>query len=165
MDIEDLIYYWYGDSENGANLMRLYDELYPKIKDDITRNATFYPLGYAIGSLYTAKKEMDDRNIINSDNYYHRLGMSQIGQEAKQTPATLLWGELLGLAKEGYDFGKKTIKGDNIFDTLKDNWKDMKNNNEALYWGLTNPNKNNRIWLRDLDINSNIWKSNETSRK
>lgn len=42
---------------------------------------------------------------------------------------------------------------------LKDSGKDMKNNYEGVVYGLQNPDKSCRIWLNDLDINTNTWRN------
>ena len=131
--------------------------LWDKIKDEVVRNATFYPVGYAIGSLHAAKQEMDGVNKKGYDNYAHRLGMAQIGQESNRTPAAYMWGDMLGQVKEMYDLDKKTLQGNNIIDTIGDGMKDLGNNDEGLNWGRNNPDKNPRSWLKNLDYKHNVW--------
>ena len=129
------------------NIMKKAYEDYPVVK-----------IGDAAGTLYAAKKEMDKANLINSDNYYHRLGMCLNGQKGLDSAIySLGW----GLLKEGYDIARKTYNGNNLADTLTDSFKDMQNNVEGLRYGLTNPDKSCRIWLNDLDINTNSWKTDE----
>ena len=129
------------------NIMKKAYEDYPVVK-----------IGDAAGTLHAAKKEMDKTNLINSDNYYHRLGMCLNGQKGLDSAIySLGW----GLLKEGYDIARKTYNGNNLADTLTDSFKDMQNNVEGLRYGLTNPDKSCRIWLNDLDINTNSWKTDE----
>lgn len=114
-----------------------------------------YAIGYAYSMLNNAKKEMEKKNVINSDNYYHRLGMcdaSQIGGNG------YLAGLGLGVLKELYDFIVKTKDGIPVKDILSDSYKDMKNNIEGANYGLNNPDKSCYKWLENLDINDNTWK-------
>ena len=48
---------------------------------------------------------------------------------------------------------------ENIKKHGKDSLKDLYNNYEATVYGLTNPDKDCRIWLKDLDINTNTWRN------
>ncbi len=111
-------------------------------------------------TLKDAKKEMEQHNLINGDNYYHRLGMCRIGQMGGVgSVLSPRIGEALGWAKEAHDIYKKSIKGNAPWcDTLLDSFKDLNNNYESMDWGLKNPDKDCRIWLKDLDINSNTWR-------
>ncbi len=43
-------------------------------------------------------------------------------------------------------------------DAGKDSYKDMENNFEGLHYGLTNSEEDCKTWLRDLDMEKNIWK-------
>ena len=117
-----------------------------------------YPFGYSLGMLVQAKRDMDKANLINSDNYYHRLGMAQIGQEANNIPGLYPAGKFWGYAKEGLDITKKVLEGQPFLEILKDSQKDLNNNDESLNWGLNNPNASVRKWLGGLDINTNTWK-------
>ena len=61
--------------------------------------------------------------------------------------------------KEAKDIYDKSIKNDRPWkETLQDSWKDMRNNWEGLNWGLNNPDENCRIWLNDLDYQTNRWR-------
>lgn len=135
------------------NIMAKAFEDYPTVK-----------MGDAAGTLYAAKKELNQRNLINGDNYYHRLGMCLNGQKGLESSLYSLFGGLLNEAK---DVGLKSydaLKSDKPFwpsfwEILKDSGKDMKNNFEGSFWGLQNPDKSCRIWLKDLDINTNSWRN------
>lgn len=113
-------------------------------------------MGDTAGTLYAAKKEMDKRNLINGDNYYHRLGMCLNGQKGSPSAAYSFAG---GLLKEGIDIAKKTWKGQPMAEIFSDSGKDLQNNWEGIQYGLKNPNKSCRMWLNDLDINTNTWKN------
>ncbi len=114
--------------------------------------------------LHAAKQDMDAHNLINSDNYYHRLGMCLNGQKGIDTA---LYSFAAGLAKEGYDLAIKNyddyknnnFSWKNFKNHVKDSMKDIKNNYESSIYGLTNPDENCRVWLKDLDINTNKWKN------
>jgi hypothetical protein len=107
---------------------------------------------------------MEQHNLINGDNYYHRLGMCLNGQKDAETA---VYSFVDGFAKEGYDFVIKNYKDiktnnfswENIKKHGKDSLKDLYNNYEATVYGLTNPDKDCRIWLKDLDINTNTWRN------
>jgi len=123
-----------------------------------------YGLGYAMSILISAKKEMEKENLINGDNYYHRLAMCEIGKQAQKEniPYSLLGGFVGGILKEGYDFTKKNIfKENKMKNIFNDSIKDMNNNIEGLNFGLNNSKKSCRDWLRNLDIKTNSWKKNE----
>ena len=137
-------------------LMADYKEIVKNIMKKAYEDYPVVKIGDAAGTLHAAKKEMDKANLINSDNYYHRLGMCLNGQKGLDSAIySLGW----GLLKEGYDIARKTYNGNNLADTLTDSFKDMQNNVEGLRYGLTNPDKSCRIWLNDLDINTNSWKN------
>ena len=140
------------------DIQNIDDHYIKRLADFMYKNFSFYPIGYSVGILKEAKNEMDAANVINSDNYYHRLGMALLGQESEMVPAIRPWAEILGYSKEVYDVWKKTRQGKPLAKTLLDSIKDLKNNYEALDWGLTHPQENSRIWLKDLDINSNTWR-------
>lgn len=136
-------------------------QYYPIVKNTgkiLYENSPPYVFGYSLGMLSQAKKDMDNANLINSDNYYHRLGMAQIGQEANNIPGLYPAGKIWGYIKEGIDIPKKVFQGVPLSEILKDSKKDLNNNNESLNWGLQNPNASARMWLKDLDINTNTWK-------
>ena len=136
-------------------------QYYPIIENTgkiLYENLPLYPLGYSLGMLLQAKKDMDKANLINGDNYYHRLGMAQIGQQANNIPGLYPAGKFWGYAKEGFDITKKVLEGQPFLEILKDSQKDLHNNDESLNWGLNNPNTSVRMWLKDLDINTNTWK-------
>ena len=136
-------------------------QYYPIIENTgkiLYENLPLYPLGYSLGMLLQAKKDMDKANLINGDNYYHRLGMAQIGQQANNIPGLYPAGKFWGYAKEGFDITKKVLEGQPFLEILKDSQKDLHNNDESLNWGLNNPNASVRMWLKDLDINTNTWK-------
>ena len=80
-----------------------------------------------LGILYNAKREMDRRRSNGLDNYYHRLGMCEVGQQAPYNSFYPLMGVLGGVAKESYDVFKKTKDGMPLSETLTDSYKDMKN--------------------------------------
>ncbi len=120
-------------------------------------NYPTYKMGDAFGTLYATKKDMDRHNLINGDNYYHRLGMCLNGQKGLDSA---LYSFGAGMLKEGLDLYKKSVKGNNAWKrSLSDSFKDMKNNYEGTIYGLTNPDKNCRLWLNDLDVNTNEWKN------
>ena len=124
---------------------------------DILRGAFYdYPvvkMGDAFGTLYAAKKEMDDVNKEGYDNYAHRLGMCLNAQKGAESAA---YSATLGLLKEAKDIVQKIPKK-GIKEALKDSVKDLKNNAEGLYYGLTNPEQSCRIWLKDLNYGENKW--------
>lgn len=65
----------------------------------------------------------------------------------------------LGIAKEAKDLYDKSIRGNKPWrESLADSYKDMKNNIEGLKYGLKNPDKPCRIWLKNLDYRTNKWK-------
>lgn len=111
-------------------------------------------------NLKQRKRDMDNANLIGGDNYYHRLAMCENAQKGLPHVVTSLGG---GIVKEARDIYCKTIgkcdKETSFINALKDSYKDMGNNIEGLYWGLTNPNGNCKIWLEDLDMGSNTWKN------
>ena len=111
-------------------------------------------------NLSKKQTEMKKSDLVGGDNYYHRLAMCENAQKGLHHVITSLGG---GIAKKGKDiFCKSTGWCDNettLLDALKDSYKDMGNNIEGLYWGLTNPNGNCKIWLEDLDIGSKTWKN------
>ena len=114
-----------------------------------------------ISMLYDTMKEMERANLINGDNYYHRLGMCKMGQKNTKNPFYLPIATLAGTAKEAYDIAKKTLNDEvPMSDTLYDSYKDMKNNVEGFYYGVTHPEQDCREWLDDLDIKTNTWKTN-----
>ena len=58
------------------------------------------------------------------------------------------------------DLYNKSIKGNKPWkESLSDSLKDLQNNYEGTFYGLTNPDENCRVWLKDLDINTNKWKN------
>ena len=96
---------------------------------------------------------------IDGDNYYHRLEMHDAGTLGL---SGALAGFAGGLAKEGYDLYSKSLKGDMPWrESLSDSYKDMKNNIEGLFRGLTHPDENGINWLKNLDIKTNTWKKYE----
>ena len=111
-------------------------------------------------TLKDAKQEMDRINMVGYDNYAHRLAMCRIGQMgASGSILSPRIGEILGLGKEAYDIYNKSVKGSRPWSkTLYDSFKDLNNNYESLNWGLNNPDKDCRIWLKDLDFRENEWK-------
>ena len=94
------------------------------------------------------------------DNYYHRLGMCEVGQRVgKGDIMAPTKGFSLGMLKEAYDIYNKSVVGDMPWsESMQDSYKDMKNNMEGLSWGLNNPYKDCRVWLSNLDWKNNIWK-------
>ncbi len=133
-------------------------------------------------ALLKAKAEMDDAGLINGDNYYHRLGMCNIGQlEGISETRKRNVSKMLGGLKEANDFYKKVIAKiprnpqalkemrDNPIEMLAfilhstgdiyDSKKDMQNNKEGLNYGLNNLDKSCREWLEDLDYKNNKWKN------
>ena len=111
-------------------------------------------------TLKDAKQEMDRINMAGYDNYAHRLAMCRIGQMgASGSILSPGIGLGLGVLKEAKDIYDKSIKNDRPWkETLQDSWKDMRNNWEGLNWGLNNPDENCRIWLNDLDYQTNRWR-------
>lgn len=134
-------------------------QYYPIVKKAIPA----YIVGETLGSAYPVyknltlrQKQMKRENIINNDNYYHRLGMHEAGSLGLGGAIAGLGG---GLIKEGVDLYDKSVKGDMPWrESLSDSYKDMQNNVEAVFRGLTHPNEDARIWLKDLNINTNTWK-------
>ncbi|MBQ8870697.1 MAG: hypothetical protein IJ019_04905 [Alphaproteobacteria bacterium] len=129
------------------------------IWDNTLSNYPTYKMGDAFGTLHATKRDMDmdKHNLINGDNYYHRLGMCLNGQKGLDS-AIYSFGA--GILKEGIDLYKKSIKGNQPWKkSLSDSFKDIKNNYEGTFYGLTNPDENCRVWLKDLDINTNTWKN------
>lgn len=110
-------------------------------------------------TLVDAQDEMKKVNKDGYDNYAHRLAMCRIGQMGGE--GSILSpdiGLILGLLKEVDDVRLKSIKGDMPWaESLSDSWKDIKNNYQALNYGLTHPDENCRIWLNNLDYKNNKW--------
>ena len=98
------------------------------------------------------QKEMNRLRLIDSDNYFHRKGMCEVAQNGMGDAAIGFSG---GIAKEAADFIKKTARGDPIFDTIKDNLKDIGNNWQGIVYGVMNPDKDCKVWLEDLDWRNN----------
>ena len=140
-----------------------------KIANMTWNNYTDYnPLrrvGETLGTLHSAKQEMDQMHKDGYDNYAHRYGMYNNAQDGIDK-AVYTFGA--GIAKEGWDFLRKipfngefwsqSNKLKKIGDTLQDNWKDIKNNYEAVKSGLQNPKTDGRLWLKDFDYETNTWK-------
>ena len=132
------------------------------LKDYILEAIPTYQASNALTSLYNAKKELDSKNEKGYDNYAHRLGMCEsaqtgsIGATVGLSIGTLLEAKDL-IGKTFGVFGNKKI---GFKEALKDSKKDMNNNVEGVIYGLTNPEKECRIWLMDLDKGTNTWKEN-----
>lgn len=94
-------------------------------------------------------------NQPHADNYAHRYADAKIGQQGK---AAATAGFAIGVGKELVDITHKILRGDNIKETLKDSYKDMKNNLDGLKWGLQHPNQDPHEWLAELDLDSNTFK-------
>lgn len=123
-----------------------------------------YVLGETIGTAYPVYKilklrqeQMKRANLINGDNYYHRLGMHDAGTLGVGGALSGLAG---GLAKEVVDFKNKVIDGnEKVLPVLKDCWKDIGNDIDGLFRGLTHREENGINWLNNgFDINTNTWK-------
>lgn len=116
-------------------------------------------MGDALGTLFAAKKEMDYVKEDGYDNYAHRLAMCLNAQKGLDSAAYSL---ALGVGKELKDIACKTTglcdRKTTFLDALKDSKKDMKNNIEGIVYGLTNPDKSCRIWLKDLNYGDNTWR-------
>lgn len=144
-------------------------QMYLKILNDAIDEYPTVKMGDALGTLYAAKKEMDEVKKDGYDNYAHRLGMCLNAQKGLDSAIYSLG---LGVGKEMKDIYNKTHWNslnpnpkDMFFDfipslytALLDSYKDMGNNIEGLDYGLTNPDKSCRIWLKDLDYGENKWK-------
>lgn len=122
-------------------------------------------IGDAAGTLHAAKKDLNECNRINYDNYYHRLGMCMNAQKGIDSALYSFGGGLLNEAKDiikkswkAKDVEKPWLKS--VGEILKDSGKDIVNNFESSAWGLTNPNGNCIMWLNDLDVDKNQWKKN-----
>ncbi|MBP5399724.1 MAG: hypothetical protein J6Y53_04840 [Alphaproteobacteria bacterium] len=111
-------------------------------------------------NLVLRKKDMEKAGLIGGDNYYHRLAMCENAQKGLPHVITSFSG---GIAKELKDIFCKSTgfcdKKDTLINAIKDSWKDMENNVEGLYHGLTDPNTDCKIWLNDLDYRTNTWKT------
>lgn len=131
-------------------------EIVDNVMEEVLRRASYYPVGYSLGTLKSAKDEMDAARRHGYDNYAHRLGMCLNAQNGLDTAAYSLG---LGILKEAKDLYDKSIKGNMPWrESLADSYKDMKNNLEGLSYGLQNPDKSCKIWLNDLDMRKNTWK-------
>lgn len=139
------------------DIERVVDNIMQKAVGSLADRANpIYRAGETLGTLMAAQDEMKQANLIGGDNYYHRLGMCLNAQEGADRAAYSLG---LGLAKEAlWDYPLKTLRGTPQKEILEDSLKDMKNNYEGIIWGLQNPEKSCKIWLKDLDINTNEWK-------
>ena len=105
--------------------------------------------------LFDNQQELKEKNIKFSDNYYHRKASCEASKLGiADALATLGW----GLAKETAEFPYKWHK-DGLDSASYDYVKDMNNNIEGIIYGLTNPEKDCNIWLKDLDMERNKWKS------
>ena len=133
------------------------------IKKAVPLGTVAYIGGEVLGSAYPVYKnlllrqeQMKRANTKNSDNYYHRLGMHDAGSLGL---GGALAGLVGGVVKEGLDLYDKSVKGNIPWrESLSDSYKDMQNNIEGLLRGLTHHDEDARIWLKDLDINTNTWK-------
>ena len=61
-----------------------------KIWKNTLSNYPTYKIGDAFGTLHATKKDMDNHNLINGDNYYHRLGMCLNAQKGFEVDAVEL---------------------------------------------------------------------------
>ena len=118
-------------------------------------------IGEAAGELSASKKEMEEVKEPGYDNYAHRYGMYT---NAKDGPDKALYSLGGGVLKEVKDIYDKSIIGNKTFrDSVKDSYKDMRNNMEAVYEGTVNNLKNidvdGRLWLNDFDYRQNKWKT------
>ena len=109
-------------------------------------------IGETLGTLHSAKQEMEQVHKDGYDNYAHRYGMYSNAQDGIDK-AFYSFGA--GIIKEGADFLNKvplnnefwrqSNKLEKISSTLKDSWKDIKNNYEAVKSGLQNPKSDGRL--------------------
>lgn len=134
-------------------------QMYLKILNDAVDDYPTVKMGDALGTLYAAKKEMDAIKKDGYDNYAHRLAMCLNAQKGLDSAVYSLG---FGVGKEMKDIFCKTTgwcdRKTTLLDALKDSYKDMGNNIEGIDYGLTNPDKSCRIWLKDLDYGANKWK-------
>lgn len=141
-------------------------QMYLKILNDAVDDYPTVKMGDALGTLYAAKQEMDQVKKDGYDNYAHRLGMCLNAQKGLDSAVYSLG---LGVGKEIKDIYNKTHGYTNpkefftdfipsLYIALMDSYKDMGNNIEGIDYGLTNPDKSCRIWLKDLDYGANKWK-------
>ena len=141
-----------------------YKEIANKIWDSAFQYLPTSRMGDVAGTLHAVKQNMDQHNLIKGDNYYHRLGMCLNGQKGLDSA---LYSFGAGLLKEGYDLARKNhqdyknnnLSWENFKNHVKDSVKDIKNNYEGTYYGLTNPNESCKMWLNDLDVNTNEWRN------
>lgn len=125
----------------------------------LNRISPFYAAFDSAGLLYDRKKEMNRRNLIGVDNYFHRLAMCELGQKTNQNPFYPVSALAGSITKELIDFGEKTFrKKEPVLNTIKDMGKDMKNNFEGFVHGLNNPDSDCEDWLKDLNMKDNTWK-------
>ena len=146
---------------NSPDVKKLADYL----RNMSVRNAADFIIGWTpeYKTLADAQAEMERVKKDGYDNYAHRLAMCRIGQMgAAGSVLSPRIGEVLGWLKEFDDTRKKSIIGNKPWkETLYDFWKDINNDYEGLNYGLTHPNADCRIWLKDLDYENNEWKKNE----
>ena len=131
--------------------------LFQKLADTAAKAVKWLP---EYKTLEMAKQEMDRINKGGYDNYAHRLGMCRVGQLTSVTwPYSPAIGMGLGILKEGKDLIDKSYYGNMPLDeALSDTLKDMENNFEGLSYGLNNPDRDCREWLKDLDYRRNQWR-------
>lgn len=162
-----------GRNSQIENITENVNPYYKNIRNFVT-NYGLYPFLYkgasAIGTAYPIYKnlrlrqeQMKKNNIIGGDNYSHRLGMCDAGQLGIDGAMAALAG---GALKEARDIYCKTQgqcgeKKQSFEDALQDSKKDMLNNLEGLYYGLRHPDKDCKVWLEDLDLETNTWKHKE----
>jgi hypothetical protein len=129
-----------------------------EMKDSLVKKA--YSFKGDFDNLKNKKDEMYRKKIEGGDNYYHRLAMCENAQKGKDD-ADFSFG--LGALKEGKDIFCKTTgfcdKKLSFSKALSDSKKDMSNNIEGLNYGLNNPDKDCRVWLKDLDRKTNTWRN------
>ena len=93
---------------------------------------------------YASKVKLSDNN--NLANYSFGAGIIKEGAD------------FLNKVPLNNEFWRQSNKLEKISSTLKDSWKDIKNNYEAVKSGLQNPKSDGRLWLKDFDYKTNTWK-------
>lgn len=137
--------------------------MYPLLYEGASTIGTAYPI---YKNLRLRQDQMKRDNIIGGDNYSHRLGMCDAGQLGMDGAIAALAG---GVLKETRDIYCKTQgqcgeKKQSFGDAFNDSKKDMLNNLEGLYYGLRYPDRDCRVWLKDLDLKTNTWKNGDEEK-
>lgn len=141
---------------------------------NINPMSTLYNTGQQIGEFiadvkiaknYKDQMDVTGKRLVNTfgsgqgsdiDNYYHPLLQCELSHISPQSQQN---GIILGYAKEGWDYVKKTFAGQDHQSIINDSRKDLQNNLYGSNVGANNPNKSCKDLLDNLRT-SNMRKLN-----